>query len=202
MNPQSSVWSAWAPVVSAGVVGLTSLIGIWFVQWKTSQREHEAKEKEAKEKRANRWDDFQMRTLLDLQDALKQLTTLPGKKKRALIAYADIVRPENMKALTQDVYDRFNQRSDQLFDELATTRYNVVVLSARVPDPRLAEVVTELVALALVCSKDIETDEEVNEFMEQKHEFRKRSMESLGEAFDKANRRIGELLADLRPDHP
>jgi hypothetical protein len=200
--------SPWAPVVAAGIVALgaflgnlISLVGVWLVQAKTSQREREAKEREAKEKRANRWDDLQMRTLMDLQDALKQLTILPSKKRRVSVAFLDRAHPSVAKLLTQEVADGFNQRSDQLFDELAATRYNVVVLSARVPDPRLAEVVAELVALALVCSKDIETPEEVSEFMEQKNEFRKRSMESLGEVFDRANRIIGELLAALRPDH-
>lgn len=76
MNPQLS---AWAPVVSAGIVGLTSVFGLWLVQWKTSQREYAAKEREAKEKRANRWDDFQMKTLMDLQDAIKRMAGLPRR---------------------------------------------------------------------------------------------------------------------------
>jgi hypothetical protein len=202
MNPMNPPSPTWAPVIASGIVGLCSLIGIWLAQRTTTRREHAAKEKEAKEKRANRWDDFQMRTLLDLQDALKQLTILPGKKRRAMVTHMGILQPEAIKAFTREDADRANQRSDQLFDELATTRYNVVVLSARVPDPRLAEVVAELVALALACSKDVETLEEVSELMEQKNKFRNRSMESLGEVFDRANRRIGELLADLRPDHP
>src|SRR5687768_3295606 len=103
MNPQSP----WAPVVASGIVALgavlgnlLALVGVWLVQAKTSQREREAKEREAKEKRANRWDDFQMKTLMDLQDTLRQLVILPGKRMTQLAVMRAKLRPDDIEKIT------------------------------------------------------------------------------------------------------
>jgi FtsZ-interacting cell division protein ZipA len=176
MNPQ---WSSWAPVVSAGIVSLTSLVGIWLVQLWTSQREQKAKEREAKEKRANRWDDLQMKTLMDLQDTLKQLVTFPGKKLQA----KDLdLHHGDFKETVLD----FRQTANDMRD----TGYHAHVLSARVPDRQTAELVSKLVDMAYKASHAKSTEEY------------KPFVNLLSDTFDAANLRIGELLAALRPDHP
>jgi hypothetical protein len=183
MNSQSP---AWAPVIAAGIVALgaflgnlLSLVGIWLVQAKTSQRDRDAKDREAKEKRANRWDDLQMKTLMELQDTLKQLASFPRRK---LIARDPDFYHGDDKALLTD----YRQMSDDMRD----TGYHAHVLSARVPDKQTAELVSKLVNMAFRASH-AKSMEEYKPFMT-----------PLTDTFNAANLRIGELLADLRPDHP
>jgi hypothetical protein len=179
MNPMNPPSPTWAPVVASGIVGLCSLIGIWLAQRTTTRREHAAKEREAKEKRANRWDDFQMKTLMDLQDTLKELVVLPGRKLMAgdVASYQGNLK-DSIVTLLQPSYD------------LATARLTALVLSARVPDAQLAKLVSELAGIA--------RDASHTSSVEEHQPF----MQPLMNTFAAANRRIGELLAALRPDHP
>jgi hypothetical protein len=56
-------------VVGSGIALLGGVIG----QWMMLQREREAREHEAERARQGRWNDFQLKTLIDLQDGLEKL---------------------------------------------------------------------------------------------------------------------------------
>lgn len=56
-------------LLGSGIALLGSVIG----QWMMLQREREAREHEAERTRQGRWNDFQLKTLIELQDGLEKL---------------------------------------------------------------------------------------------------------------------------------
>jgi hypothetical protein len=60
----------WAPVVASGITGVVTLFGSWLAQWMTSGRESRARQHEAAEQEKRQRLDFQIKTLLELQEAV------------------------------------------------------------------------------------------------------------------------------------
>ena len=68
----------WIPVIAAAIGGALAILGVVVTQWWTAKREHEAREHERKERRERQLADFQIKTLLDIQDATKKLLRTTG----------------------------------------------------------------------------------------------------------------------------
>lgn len=81
MNPpnltQVSQWTAWAPVLASLITGSLTILAVVLVQAWTTRREREARERDAIQKENHRWDEFKLKTLVELQDTLGLFATLP-----------------------------------------------------------------------------------------------------------------------------
>ena len=71
--------SQWVPVASSATVGVFTVAGIAITQYWTSWRDHRLKALEVELQRANQRDDFQRKTLLQLQVAMRRYARTVGK---------------------------------------------------------------------------------------------------------------------------
>lgn len=148
--------SDWLLVVASVVLGQFALLGIEWLRGQIDRRQ----------RREDRRDDFQRRTLLDLQDAL-----------------------DTLLGLTCEMY-LHRQRSTKVSDELAEAHRKaasqVNILLTRCPDPKFQEHVEAFknYAQRVLYAPDVDYGAGT-------------AFKYMGEPFDSAIRRTGELLSGL-----
>jgi len=156
--------------------GLLSFLGAVSGQWMTSRREVRAKHLDVAEHRKRQREEFQLKTLLDLQDAAKRYS-VSGAEIHAEVTKAIKSRPRDPAA-----FDKF---SDQHIDAFA----QMVVLTARVQDDRVREL-SEI--MRHEGRRPFGAFKNTDEPTEQPYDTK-----AVGRAFRELNDRIGLVIRDL-----
>jgi hypothetical protein len=178
INPsQASQLTTWGPVI----VSTASIVAVVIAQFWTGKRDREARSHDAKQKQVYRWEEFQLKTLLELQQVLRRVASLPG---RIVAAYdPNIVGSNVTDAGERDV--EYVALKEQLFD----TAPHVLALSVCIADERLSRLVHDLL------------DDATTSIQAKNAKDHKAATAKLLSAFVVSNERIGELIHALRP-HP
>jgi hypothetical protein len=163
----------WLPLVNSAVVGLVTLFGIVVTQAWTSRRERHAKTLEIEDRRHYERNDFQRKTLLRLQVALRQYA-------RAVGSALHHIRMEHRRTGT---WGRL--LSDEMDQAIYDTLASVQLLSNRVNDDELREIIDGVNSSAI----DALTAKSATEAEPHSRQF--------SEGLKQANDRLGETLRKL-----
>jgi hypothetical protein len=128
MNPPNpGPWAGWGQIVAACI----TLIGVFIVQGVNAWQARQARERETAEKRRHWWDEFELKTLVELQEAIGQAFRLPIKRLAAF----------DPSTVTDDA------ASVSIYCECMTIHSRIIGLAARIGDPGLLDETWNLVRL-------------------------------------------------------
>jgi hypothetical protein len=167
------VTNEWVPVVNAAVVGLLAILGIVVSQIWTSRRDRNAKLLEIEDRRQNQRMDFQRKTLLRLQVALRKFARAEGvawhhtEMEHRKTGNWGVRLPDEMN---QDTYDTLSR---------------VLLLSNRVIDDELRGLIDRL------------THSAFESMMTRTKDAAEPHWDRFHEELDEANDRLGKLLREL-----
>ena len=113
----------WLPLVNSAVVGLVAVLGIVITQVWTSRRERHAKTLEIEDRRIAERNDFQRKTLLQLQVALRRFARSVGaahhytKMEYKKTTNWGVLLPDEMDKASYDALSRVQLLSQRVLDE-------------------------------------------------------------------------------------
>jgi hypothetical protein len=171
--------SPWLQTVIGG--GMT-LAGGALTHWMTVRRERDARRHEAEEHRNRQRADFQIKTLMDLQDALCRVMA-------SAYPISDIDYHETFSGVERD-----KEKSSRLWKEWQDALSLATVCRARVQDPQIREGVGEILKMASSLMIPLRRK---GSDLDQSREDAEELRETLIESFDRINERIGERLHKL-----
>jgi hypothetical protein len=171
--------SSWLQTV---IGGLMTLAGGALAHWMALGREREARRHEAEQRRNRQRADFQIKSLMELQDALCRIM-------KSAYPLADIDYHDTFSGVERD-----KSKSSLLWKEWQDGLSVATVCSARVEDPEVRQAVDGILKMAssLVIPLRRKGDD-LDDSREEAEELR----ETLIKRFDHLNQRIGECLRAL-----
>lgn len=172
--PDVNPVNPWIPVIAAAIGGALAILGGMVTQWWTAKREHESREHERKERRERQRADFQIKTLLDLQDATKKLLSTTGS----------IINANRKKSNEKgawgcvQIYSGIGQKHRDLTGEIISD-------VARVEDESIRNLYIVVINYSIKMAS-ARSEEEVE-----------KASEDFMQSFRSANDRLGEVLRSL-----
>lgn len=164
----------WFPVFTLLLGYATKAVSDWLQHRRTSERERQAREATRQEQLAERRSTFQRQTLLDLQEAMMQLVRATGA-----MHHQDVMAFRTTGTWQKQLF------GEELAENSRLANARTSMLAVRVRDDSVRDLVQAVKNHATAAGMCASQDEG------------QRAMAGMGDAFEKLNQRIGEVLRKL-----
>ena len=172
-DPSSS--NAWLPAISVLVGFITKCITDWFQDSRATKRDEERHARERSDQRQERNAIFQRETMLDLQDAIMDLTRASGE-----------IHFHDLKAAQENGgWKKLTQMKEGLSERTRLLQAKTSILLSRIDDKDIREKGKKLksaVSQVAIATTQTKSEEALFE---------------AGKLSDEINQRIGDVLRDL-----